>query len=338
MMKTSSRTGSGKIHPLYCLVGEDMYQKLLLLRDLKKKILPRGEESLNYEYLLGDDSNAARILDAARTAAWGLFSASVREGEGINRLVVVDQAEKISPDDWKRMSDYLSHPDHGTCLVFLVNRKSRGWSPPTSFPKKYVRIFSPLKGEKLLAWARKEASGQGLTVPEEVMEELVRATGNNLGTIAGELEKLSLYKGGGGMVTLEEVRALVGTGQEGSIFNLTGLIVSGKADQSLKLLDRLLDEGEAPLKILSLIVGVFRKLWRGIDAWEETRDPRTTCEKAGVRFYQSEYLSQIRKIKSFDIPYCYRRLVETDEALKGGEKVPRLALERLIIDLSSPGG
>ena len=337
MMKTSLRTGLGKIQPLYCLVGEETYRKLRLLHDLKKEILPEGEESLNYEYLLGDESDAARILDAARTTAWGLFSASARGGKVINRLVVVDQAEKISPADWKRMRDYLSDPDPHSCLIFLVNRKSRGWSPLAVFQKKYIRTFSPLRGEKLLAWARQEASRQGLAVPEEVMEELVRATGNNLGTIAGEMEKISLYKGGGGEVTLAEVRELIGTGQEGTIFDLTGLIVSRKADQALKLLGKLFDQGEAPLKIFALMVGAFRKLWLGADTWDRTRDSRSACEVAGVRFYRSDFLKQIKTIKTADIPYYYRRLVETDEALKGGEKIPRLALERLIINLAGFG-
>jgi len=338
IMRTPRTSRSRTIQPLYCLVGEDSYRKLIFLRELKGDIFPRQEEPLNYEYLLGDEATAALILDAVRTVAWDLFSTVDNRLETAKRLVVVDRAEKLSPAIWKRLRDYLADPEPNACLVFLINRASRGWTPLSLFPKKYVKTFSPLKGVKLLDWGRKEASKRNLTIPDGVLEELVLSTGNDLGKMTGELEKLSLYKDGPGVVTSEEIKEIIGVGRRGKVFDLTGLIVSGRSDEALILLNHLLDHGEAPLKILSLMVSSFRKLWLGIEAWARTENSRSVCEAAGVRFYQSDFLRQVKRMKSTAIPYIYRRLVEADDALKGGEKSPRLALERLIVDLARMDG
>ncbi|MFH1037898.1 MAG: DNA polymerase III subunit delta [PVC group bacterium] len=321
---------SGKLQPLYCLLGEDTYQKLQILKELKEELFKDGDGALNYEYLLGDETNAAGILDAARTAAWGLFAAA---GRG-RRLVVVDRAEKISPADWKRMKDYFVAPDPGACLVFLVNRKEREWSFRSLFPKKCLFSCAPLKGKKLEERIRREASERRLRIGDEPLQALVRLAGSDFGSLVGGLDKLVLYKSGGGEVSADEVAAVIGVGREGTIFDLTGLIVTRRTSAALLLLNRLLDEGEHPLKILSLVGGTFRKLWLGVEAREKTKNSRTICEEAGVRFYQPQFLRAVEKLAPADIGYCYRRLVETDDALKGGEKNLRLALERLVIDLS----
>ncbi len=322
---------SGKIRSLYFLLGEETYLKLLSLKDLKKKILADGEESLNYEYLLGDDVDAAGILDAARTVSWDLFSPA---GKG-RRLVVVDRAEKLSPAVWKRMTDYFNAPEPDTCLVFLINRKEKDWNARSFIPKKHIVSLSPPRGKKLEEWVRNEISRHGLHARGKALEALVRLAAMNLGALAGGLETLSVYKGGGGgTVTAEEISAVIGIGREGTIFDLSGLIVMGNREDALILLNQLLDEGEKPLKIVSLLAGAFRKLWLGVEAWQKTGNPRATCEAAGVRFYQSDFLRQAQKLRPEDIGYVYRRLVETDNALKGGERNSQLALERLIIDLA----
>lgn len=334
-MAASPKLKPRDIRPIHCLVGEDLYLKLRFLSEIKEAIFSGGDSTLNYEYLLGDETDAATILDSSRTAAWGLFSNSSAKSGGIDRLVVVDQAEKLPSGSWQNLQDYLSDPESGTCLVFLVNREQKKWTPKKYFSPKHIKNFPLLKGKRLMSWARKEAAGKKLDIPEDVLNKLILAAEGNTGSIAGEMEKLYLYKGGGGVITPDDIVEVVGIGQEGNIFDLTGLIVSRKTDKALRLLSKLLDSGEPPLKIFALMVRAFRQLWKGSDIWEKTGDRRASCQAAGVYYYQEDFMRQLKKLKSGDIPYIYRRLVETDDALKGGEKLPRLALERLIIELST---
>lgn len=323
------------VRPIHCLVGEDLYLKLRFLSRIKEAIFSGGDNTLNYEYLLGDETDAATILDSARTAAWGLFSNSSAESAPIERLVVVDQAEKLTSRAWQNLHDYLSDPETGTCLVFLVNREQKKWTPKKYFPGKYLKNFPILKGKRLLSWARKEAAAKKLDIPGDVLNMLILAAEENTGSIAGEMEKLYLYKDGGGVITSDDVVYVVGIGQKGSIFDLTELIVTRKTDQALRLLNKLLENGDDPLYVFAMMVRAFRQLWKGSDNWGRTGERRAACQAAGVYYYQEEFMRQLKKLKPGNIPNIYRRLVETDSALKGGEKLPRLALERLIIELST---
>jgi DNA polymerase III subunit delta len=337
MIKSPGKLKLSEVKPLYCLTGEDVYLKLRLLSELKEAILSADGSPLNYEYFLGDETSAATILDAARTAAWGLFSLSTGKAELINRLVVVDQAENLPLSDWKIMKEYFSDPEPGTCLVFLVNRKVKGGVPSKYFPKKYLREFSSLKAKSLLIWARAESRRKNISIPDDVLQDIITATGERPGSIAGELEKLSLYKGPGGEVTSDEVREMVGTGRREKIFDLAGLIVVKKTGVALELLHKLLDEGNAPLKILALMIRAFRQMWLGIDARENNGNQHAVCQAAGIWYNKTDFMNQIERLSPGDIPDIYRRLVEADEALKGGEKLHSLVLERLVIELAAIG-
>ena len=336
-MTSFAKLKLSEVKPLYGLIGEDVYRKLRLLDELKEAILSAEGNPLNYEYFLGDEVNAAAILDAARTAAWGLFSLSTEKSELINRLVVVDQAENLPIQDWKVMSEYFSDPESGTCLVFLINRKEKGWLPRKYFPKKHLRAFSPLRAKGLLTWARDEARRKKISIPDDILDEIIAAVGENPGSIAGAIEKLYLYKDPGEEVTSDDVMEIVGTGRRDTIFDLAGLIVMKKTSSALALLKKLLDDEEAPLKILALMVRAFRQLWLGIDSWENNGDRRAACQVAGIWRDHSNFIDQIQRLSPDDIPSIYRRLVEVDGALKGGEKLPSLALERLVIELVAIG-
>ncbi len=323
-----------KLQPLYFLIGEDEFRKQQFLGRVKKKIFAGREESLNYEYLLGGEADAARILDAARSLSWNLFSASPETSRGPTRLVVVDQAEKVAPTDWKRMDGYFAEPALETCLLFLVHRRSGRWGPASDLPKKAVFTFDPLKGKKLADAVREEAGLRGLDLGGPPLQDLIWAAGGDLRAICGELDKLSLYKEGGGRVTAEEVREIAGTGREANVFALARLVVLRKTDQALALLDTLLKEGEAPLRILNLLVSQFRKLWLAREVWEESKDPELVARKANVRFYRREFIEEVKCLQLAAIPFIYRRLTESNLALKRGGGSPRLVLEQLIIDLS----
>ena len=336
-MTSSAKLKLSAVKPLYGLTGEDVYRKLRLLDELKEAILSADGAPLNYEYFLGGEVNAAAILDAARTTAWGLFSIAPENSESVNRLVVVDQAENLPLQDWEIMSEYFTAPEPGTCLVFLINRKAKGWLPHKHFPKKYLRDFPPLKARGLLTWARDEARRKRLSIPDDILGEIILAAGEKPGSIAGGLENLYLYKEPGGEITSDDVMEIVGTGRRENIFDLTGLIVTKKTGSALGLLKKLLDEGDAPLLILALMIRAFRQLWLGLDSWEDKGDRRAACQAAGVRFYQDDFMKQLQRLKPGDIPIIYRRLVETDGALKGGEKLHSLTLERLVIELSAIG-
>ena len=88
-----------------------------------------------------------------------------------------------------------------------------------------------------------------------------RRVGSNLQEVVGELEKLFTYLGERNLVDVADVAAIVADSRVDSIFELTNALGGGDAGEALRLLGRLLGDGQAPLLVLNLMVRHFRQLW-----------------------------------------------------------------------------
>src|SRR5690606_13127029 len=104
-------------------------------------------------------------------------------------------------------------------------------------------------------------------------------------------EKLSLYAGEGGRVTIEEAEHLVSRGlptlSQYAIFDFVDALADGKAGMALRRLDELLRCGEPPLLVLAMIGRQFRLLFAAI-AWRGG-SPKELAKEMGLR---SEYPAQ----------------------------------------------
>lgn len=317
-----------KLSPLYFLVGEDDFQKREFIARLKKRIA--GAETA--EYLSAASVRPADILEAVLTPSLELFAPPGEDG--FNKLVVVDQAEQFKAAEWKIMAGYLARPEPPACLVFLIKKKPNKFTPPPGVsPGAIIRIY-PLKEAQLSSWLKERCRILHLRLSDPARRELLFNVGSDLHLLNGTLEKLSLFKGEEGEVSVSELRRMnSGTGPA-NIFKLTGLLLDHSPAEALALVRRLWRASEHPFRIFNFLIPEIRKLWLAREVWEKTRDPDQTCRAAGVRYYRNDFLARVRKLDPKSIPYFYRCLFQASLALRGAERSPELVLERLVIDLS----
>ncbi|MHB8829874.1 MAG: DNA polymerase III subunit delta [Syntrophales bacterium] len=91
-------------------------------------------------------------------------------------------------------------------------------------------------------------------------EALGKKTGFNLRESLGAIEKLIAYAGENAVIEAADVEAVVGRTKEDVVFALTGALSSRKLTGSLASLRELLEQGEAPLMIFSMMVREIRLL------------------------------------------------------------------------------
>src|SRR3989304_3384475 len=113
-----------------------------------------------------------------------------------------------------------------------------------------IREFRPLSTPAVEGWVRRRAQSLGLTLSAGAVKLLVENVGNDLWTMAGELEKLSVYAGGR-PVGEDDVRDLVSDVSELEVWSLLDAIVGGRSAAGLKLLGRLFVKGKNASYILS---------------------------------------------------------------------------------------
>jgi DNA polymerase-3 subunit delta len=98
--------------------------------------------------------------------------------------------------------------------------------------------------------------------------------GDDLSRLAGEIEKAAVFAGPDGRIGDEVVRALVGESRVRRYWELTQALEEGKGDRALGVLQQLLDAGEEPTVLLSLIAGHFRDLAKARAGLAEGKDAR----------------------------------------------------------------
>jgi DNA polymerase-3 subunit delta len=112
-------------------------------------------------------------------------------------------------------------------------------------------------GELVRAHARKRK----LQFDDEALDLFVLLTGGDTRQIENELEKIDLYLDRERQVTLETVRELVPISRGGVIFELSNALAARDLERALRLVRRLLDQGESAIGILLVaIVPTIRNL------------------------------------------------------------------------------
>lgn len=104
--------------------------------------------------------------------------------------------------------------------------------------------------EEATEMVRARAKKRALQFEEEALDLFVLLTGGDTRQIENELEKLDLHAGADRRVTAENVRTLVPLSRAGVIFELSNALAACDLQRALRLVRRLLDQGESAIGIL----------------------------------------------------------------------------------------
>jgi DNA polymerase-3 subunit delta len=120
------------------------------------------------------------------------------------------------------------------------------------------------------------ADAKGLRFDEDALELFTLYTGGDRYAITGELEKLDLYLGKDARrVTQDDVRTLTPMSRAGVIFELGNALAERDLERALRLVRRLLDQGESAIGILLVaMIPTVRNLLLAKDLMERNRMSR----------------------------------------------------------------
>src|SRR5206468_5513736 len=88
---------------------------------------------------------------------------------------------------------------------------------------------------------------------------LVARMGTNLLRLGGELERLALWAGEGGEVTLADLEAMVSDTSEAAVWSLSDALLERDQPRAMALAERLLDQGENVTGLIYSLASRLRK-------------------------------------------------------------------------------
>jgi len=317
----------GDLAPFYLFHGPGEFRLEKVLDKIRNDFIPASATAFNVEVFYGGEKiDPAEIISRARSLP---FMAS-------NRLIIIRRAEKFRANELEVFLPYLEEPVETTCLIFVSSK--------TDFRMNfYKRIrslgravsFTNLSERQVVPWIKRTAGELGLKIDGEACAYLRQIVGNSLRELFAELEKLRL-RYGEESVGVEQVKELALHTRIYTIFELMKSISERKCSESLKILNRFLEEEDkvgAPLQILGMLNRQFRLLWQTKHIIDKGGSQVNVARTLGLPdFSARDFIAHSKVWSTEELERGLGLLYQTDGLLKSGSR-PKPVLENVVFSL-----
>ncbi len=116
------------------------------------------------------------------------------------------------------------------------------------------------KEQDLAVWIQGLVKAQGNTITQNAIEQLVTMVGSNMLQLQMEIEKLSLYLGEGGEITVTLVEDLVAKTLEQDAFKMLNAYLANEPVAALSIYHDLLRQKQEPIMLVGLLASNVRTM------------------------------------------------------------------------------
>jgi DNA polymerase-3 subunit delta len=220
----------GEFERVYYFHGDDDFLKEQSVRELVAAAVDPSTRDFNL------DIRAAAELDAETLGS--LVGTPPMMAE--RRVIVVRDVAALRKDARVALDRYLKEPAPDVMLILVAPAGEKAKIDKTLEARAATVEFAPLTGDRVPRWITHHVETVlGATITPEAAELLQQATGNELGALAAELDKLASYAGGG---TIDEaaVGDVVGVRRGETLGDFLDRIAARDAAGALALLPHIL--------------------------------------------------------------------------------------------------
>ena len=334
----SSRLAKGKTDPAVLLLGDEPYLRDACRAQLIEKLVPEAARTWAVSRFSADRDEAQAALDQAQSMP--MLSPQ--------QIVFLEDAEAIESLGEKNrdailasFEAYLEDPAPFTVLVVEATSLDMRMRLGKRLAEKMLVVEVGL-GEDAeqrisaaVGLARALAKEQGIEFEKGAAEDLAEFVSGDLMRLKTEVDKLSTFAAESKTVRRQDVTTLVISEKTATIWEVADFLAARQPKKALEFFDRLLREGEEPVRMLGAMSWMYRKLIEasevrgGTNGWQ-------AAKALGMRPEQAERTIQsARKISKERLLNGLRHLQQADDRLKRGGDNARAVMEFLVTALAT---
>ncbi len=323
-----NRVQKGQIDPVYVIFGEESYLIDTLISEIVKQFVGTVQKEINYYIRYASDTSPEEIFSLA--AGSGLFSEK--------KVILYKDIQQLRQPKITLLSKQLSAPNPDICLILSARTHSISQKKYQPLTKKatVVRIM-PLRNAELQQFVREEFSTYGKKINDEAIRTLIYLVGEQVYELKTEIAQVANYYVDEAEIKPQHIEQIAGAYAVHDVFELTRAIAGHDQPKSLYILHQLLEKGENPMVILSLLFRHLTILWkiRGYYASGEKNDREIQTKLNLYSKHFAEYKKDLLKWRSEHLKKAMELLSEADWTLKSSQMNPEIVLDRLILKLTN---
>ncbi len=296
-------------------------------RDKLKNAMAAPDDNMNFTAFEGKDINPKGVIDLAETMPF--FA---------DRRVILIENSGFFKNACEEMADYLKQVAPATHFIFVeeeIDKRSKAYKAVKSTGK--IVEFAPQSEELLTRWILGRLKKEGKKITGNVMQLFLSKTGNDMGNIDRELEKLICYTLDKEVIEASDVEAVVTEQINNKIFDMVNAVAEHNQRKALDYYYDLLALKEPPMRIMFLISRQFQILFNVKDMTRRHLDNQTIAQKAGIPpFAVRRNQAQARGFSMERLRQALRDGADYEEAVKTGRMNDQMAVELFLLTYSKP--
>lgn len=316
---------TGQLNRLYLLYGEESYLKKQY-RDKLRNAIISPDDTMNYAYYEGKNTNVKEIIDLAETLPF--FSE--------RRLIVMEDTgffKNATPE----LADYIKEMPETTSMVFVESEIDKRGKLYKAVQSKGRAVELGRQDEaSLIRWIAGNIKREGKKVSESTIRYFLAKVGTDMENIQKELEKVFCYTLEQDAITSEDVEEICTTQITNQIFDMINAVAEKKQKKALDHYYDLLALKEPPMRILFLLARQFKLLMevKALDKGGYAR--KEIAAKTGLHpFVVGKYQEQAKSFKTRELREIIKYSVDIEESVKTGKLNDMLGVELFIMKYSA---
>jgi len=319
-----------KYASVYVIAGEEPYLVQSSLKMIREAFGSGEEGDLSTSTFSARDADPEAVLAALKTVPM----------LGGRPLVVVRDGEYLAKEGRKALleslTSYVDAPlDSATLVISATKLDGRLRLMQQAAKNGAVVECKKLYDDKLPSWVGIEVKRRGRQISFEAAKFLAEMAGNDLGSLAGSIERLILYVGDRKLIELKDVEEAVTETHQRDVFELTDAVGQRRLGRALSYLHNLIENGQPPPLILHMLARHFRILSKAREVESRMMDRSEIARYLGVNpFYVNNYVAQAKNFSKRELRQSFQTLHRCDREIKSSRLPRERVIERAIVSIT----
>ncbi|HUI31905.1 MAG TPA: DNA polymerase III subunit delta [Candidatus Acidoferrales bacterium] len=300
-----------KFEKIYFIHGDEDYFVSKASDLLIENAVEPGERSFNLDIFDGTETTSEAILSSMLSFPF----------VGARRLTLIRRFDKMDKKYRLDVADHILDLPDTNILCIIAGEIKLSEEPYKKLSAVAETLtFNRLKGADLSEFVSETAASLGKELSAGAVELLIDFTGDSVGDLSAELEKLNLYVGDKKNVDIDDITAAVGKSRTFNFFELQRAIGQRNSKRAQEIASKMLENGEKPVYINFMLSRYFLNLLqmkhlaaKGINSKDISTDVFGKWNP-----FINEYTSAAKIFSIKEIKDALASLLDVDMRLKTG--------------------